>query len=523
MKSEMKRSWIIVLAAVLSGLTAPAQTNSNLYTHVERSRQEILDNLDAYCRQIRKDWKIPGLYVQVGTSDDILFAKAYGYSDPEAGIPVSDSTIFQIASVTKSFTTYLLASLVDEGKISWDQKVIDIIPDFRMYDPYVTENLLVKDVTCHRAGLANEAGTRFQRLGYKRDQVYRAIACIKPNYPFRAGYEYNDVMFQIASRIIVAASGKSYEVNLKERIFEPLGMKETILLGPDYTRAVEHGAAARPYKFERSADTMRITRVPDSYLTYKGYSVGGPQGGICCTPGDLMKWARFHLNGGVVDGKRLISKEQMDYLHTAMNIIWQNDTGVKLYAHGWFVEQSRKAKLIYHTGTNNGIMSLCVFIPDFDLILTINGTNSVGTQPRFAIMYRLVDLFLGLEDYDYSAASLEQWYCDAAKAYEAEKERAADPNNFVAAPPINSLVGKYCRNDVLGNARVEKRDGKLYLRMLATDSKYELTHVNGTRFRIEASAEMYVDFIFANGEDSKATALNIDFMRNEHLDPWIRK
>lgn len=92
-----------------------------------------------------------------------------------------------------------------------------------MYDPYVTQNLLVKDITCHRAGLANEAGTRFQRLGYKRDQVYRAISCIKPVYPFRAGYEYNDVMFQIAARIIVAVTGKSYEVNLKERIFEPLG------------------------------------------------------------------------------------------------------------------------------------------------------------------------------------------------------------------------------------------------------------------------------------------------------------
>lgn len=519
----MKRSWIFSVAVMMLCHSAAAQTNSNLYTHVERTHQEVLDNLDSYCRQIQKDWKIPGLYVQVGTGDETLFAKAYGYSDPEVEAPVTDSTIFQIASVTKSFTTYLLASLVDEGKISWDQKVISILPDFKMYDPYVTENMLVKDITCHRAGLANEAGTRFQRLGYKRDQVYRAISCIKPVYPFRAGYEYNDVMFQIAARIIVAVTGKSYEVNLKERIFEPLGMKETILLGPDYTRAVQKGRAARPYKFGRSADTMSITRVPDDYLTYKAYSTGGPQGGICCTPGDLMKWAQFHLNGGVVDGEPLISREQMDYLHTAMNIIWQNDTGVKLYAHGWFVEQSRKAKMIYHTGTNNGIMSLCAFIPDLNLTLTVNGTNSIKAEPRFAIMYRLVDLFLGLEDYDYNSALLEQWYCDAAKAYEAERKMQSDSTGYESVPSIASIVGRYCRNDVLGDVRVEKRNGKLYLRMLATDSKFELIHSRGNRFLIDASAEMYVDFLFGNGEDSKATALNIDFMRNEHLDPWIRK
>ncbi len=518
----MKRSRMLLLAAMLLCHTAAAQTNSNLYTHVERTHQEVLDNLDAYCRQIQNDWKLPGMYIQVGNGYETIFAKAYGYSDPETGAPITDKSIFQIASVTKSFTTYLLATLVDEGLISWDDKVCDILDDFRMYDPWVTDNMLIKDVTCHRAGLANEAGTRFQRLGYNRDDVYHAIAAIRPNYPFRAGYEYNDVMFQIAARIIVNVTGKSYEQNLQERIFDPLGMSGTILLGPDYTKAVKEGRAARPYRFGRSADTMALSRVPDDYLTYKTYSTGGPQGGICCPPGDLMKWAQFHLNGGVAGGKRLISKEQMDFLHTAMNIIWQNETGIKSYAHGWFVEQSRKAKIIFHTGTNAGIIALCAFIPDHNLTFTLQATGSIGPEPRFAIMYRLVDLVLGLEDYDYDADYLARWYAGAAAAYQDELRHRSDPDWFKPAPASELLVGKYRGQDVFGDMQVVGRNGRIWLKVLKNNAEYPLKHVNGKRFLIEASAEMYAEFEFGKGEDNKATALNIDFMRNEHLDPWVR-
>lgn len=234
-----------------------------------------------------------GFAVSVVKDGQVVFSKAYGVKDVRTSEPVDTSTLFAIASTTKAFTAAALGMMVDEGRLRWDDKVIDHLPDFRMYDPYVTRELTVRDLLSHRAGMPN---TDYLWTGgdNSREEIVRRVRFIEPGYSFRAGYVYQNVMFLVAGELLEAVSGMSWDEFVRTRIFTPLGMSRSV------TTLAE--AQAKP-----NVATPHWPRNDSLFAITNSLADGiGPAGSIWSSAADMAKWVRFLLDTGRVNGRPLL-------------------------------------------------------------------------------------------------------------------------------------------------------------------------------------------------------------------------
>ena len=495
----MKR--VAILAAMLAlTVSVSAQTSENIPPrHQVLPDEEIVKNLDSYVEQVRNDWKIPGMAVTLMKDGKVLLMKGYGVKNRQTKEKVDANTLFQIGSVSKSFTAALIASCVDEGLLHWEDTVKNILPDFEMYDPWVTENMQIKDLTSHRTGLKEQAGTYIPNMGYDRQDVYRMLKLMKPVYSFRGDYQYNNITFIPAAMIVEKVTGKSWEQNIRERIFEPLGMTQSDLNGEGFSRALKEGRAALPYEFIRKGAEMEVNPLHGDEQALWWLTVIGPAGGVCCTPADLLKWAEFHLNNGKVGDRQVISEKQMDYLHTGVTITSQNSGRTNLYGHCWYVEQTRKGRIYYHTGTTWGMTTLCFYVPELNMCGTVQVNSEAPSEPRHAIMRRALDMFWGYPDYDYNKESLDEWYASARKR--ASRDSAAKAAAVSEeAPELHKIAGTYAKEAPFGNASVTVSKGKAYIVIGGKGWKRELKHVNGNTFNFRMDGWGFdITFLFEEG------------------------
>ena len=187
----MKKLFLYSLAALLlwSGSAGYAQTaaGGQAGTGPGESREILAERIGAYAEYVRDQWRIPGMAVAFMQDGELILAKGFGTKETGRQDPVDARTVFQVGSVSKSFTATVMASLVDEGKVKWDDTVKNILPDFEMYDPWVTENMQVKDIMIHRSGLREQAGTYIPNLGYGREDIYRMLPLMNPYTGFISG------------------------------------------------------------------------------------------------------------------------------------------------------------------------------------------------------------------------------------------------------------------------------------------------------------------------------------------------
>lgn len=523
----MKKTFLLLVIALLT-VPGGAQTMKNIpERHPSLSQDAIIANIEATIGQVMQDWKIPGMGVALYKDGELLLCKGYGVKDLSSGTPVDAHTLFQIGSVSKSFTAAILAQLSDEGLLGWDDRVKDHLPDFELFDPWVTENIQIKDLTSHRTGLRDDIGTYLGNLGYNRDDIYRMLKLMPPAYTFRGDYQYNNITFIPAAMIIEKVTGKSWEENVCERIFTPLGMTHSTLNGEGFGAALADGSAALPYAFERKGREMDVWPMLGDEQALWWLTVIGPAGSISCPPEDLIKWAVFHLHDGKAGDTQLISEKQMDFLHRGVTITSQTPEKTNLYGHCWFIEQTRKGRLYFHTGTTWGMTTLCAFIPEMDFAMTIQVNNESPSEARHAILRRAIDLFLGYEDYDYEAEYLAAWYKRADERATAD-EKAAAEREAVPAPAWSRIQGSYDgRHDVLGDIDVFIEDGRLMIRLHNEKAwKRELKHVNGNVFNFRADGWGFdVTFLFDDPDQwgSLAKGLSITVGSGEEFANWDRK
>lgn len=526
----MKR-FLTLLALAALAFSTNAQTMRNLPPRQQvLTDEEIVANLDSYIRQVREDWKIPGMAVTLKKDGKTLMMKGYGvknYENPED--LVDENTIFQIGSVSKSFTGALIASLVDEGLLHWEDTVKNILPDFEMYDPWVSEHMQIKDLTSHRTGLKEQVGTYIPNMGYSRDDIYKMFKLIKPVYTFRGDYQYNNITFIPAAKIIEKVTGKSWEQNVRERIFVPLGMTQSTLNGEGYKEALEQGKAALPYEFVRNNGQMQVNPLYGDEQALWWLTVVGPAGSVCCPPSDLIKWAEFHLNNGKVGDKQVISEKQMNYLHRGVTITSQSPERTNLYGHCWFIEQTRKARVYYHTGTTWGMTTLCFFVPELGICGTVQVNSEAPSDPRLAIMRRALDMFMGYGSVDYNKEWVEQWYKDAK--VRAQKDSAAAAEKVMEpAPELKRIAGEYTKEAPFGDAQVVLKKGKAYITIGPKAWQRELKHVNGNTFNFRMDGWGFdITFLFEEGTagSSMKSAYGFDIAWGEgeekDFGPWKRK
>ena len=250
--------------------------------------------LDRYVTQAVRDWKIPGLAIAVVKGDSLVFARGYGVLDVTKPTPVDEHSRFAIGSTTKAMTSAALGMLVDEGKLKWDDKVIDILPDFRLFDPYVTREITVRDLLTHRSGLPG-TDLLWARADLSLPEIMRRLRYVKPNSSFRSQWNYQNVVYAIGGAIVAKVSGMPWEDFIRTRIFAPLGMTES---EPLVAGIESRPNVALPHADIR--DTMR--RIP-----IRTTDPVAPAGSVWSSVSDMSRWMRFILDSGRVGDKRLLT------------------------------------------------------------------------------------------------------------------------------------------------------------------------------------------------------------------------
>ncbi|MGC2153430.1 MAG: serine hydrolase domain-containing protein, partial [Terriglobales bacterium] len=229
-----------------------------------------LRDFDAYVQKVMNDWKVPGAAIVIVKDGKVILSKGYGLRDVKNNLPVTEHTLFPIASITKSFTVATLGTLASEGKLDWDKPVREYLPDFRLYDDVLTARVTPRDLVTHRTGLPRHDSTWY-RSDLSRGEMYSRLRYLEPNRDLRQEFQYNNLMFMTAGYLAGKLAGSTWEDAVSARIFKPLGMTSS---GFDF------GAS-----FKSSSDVAHPYRKDDNEVAheapiYPGDPALGPAGAI---------------------------------------------------------------------------------------------------------------------------------------------------------------------------------------------------------------------------------------------------
>lgn len=509
-----------------------------------------------YAKEVQKLWQIPGMAISIVKDGKMIWSGGLGVKEKcaECGEKQVDAnTLFQIGSVSKSFTAAVMASLVDEGRVKWEDTVKNILPDFKMYDKWVESNLQVKDIMTHHSGLQGQLGTYIPNMGYGREDIWNMLPLLKPKYSLRGSYEYNNITFIIASKIIEKLTGKSWEDNVRERIFKPLGMSSSRVIGDEF-KAAQNVANPHEFVYKKGralsdttwVDSVAVNPLYGDEQALHWLTVVGPAGSISSTANDMAKYTLFHLNKGLANEKQVISKEQANYLRKGHTITSQDSSRITLYGHCWFIEQNSRYRVIFHTGTTWGFTTLCAYFPEMDLGITILVNSEAPAFPRYAIMRRMIDLYKGFPDKDYNKLFYEEWLASARKGMRTADKKAAEEAKE-ASPDIKLLTGTYDKGALFGKAVVtlEKSSGSdagnaakaqqgsksvvdlnaaenLYITVGPKGWKSKLTHKNGNEFTFRMDGNEFKVKFVKDSKSGKFNGLDIDFGYTENFGVWKR-
>lgn len=477
----------------------------------------------AYAEKTAQDWGIVGSALAVIKNDRVVMAQGFGEKLKGSGQPVDANTVFQIGSVSKSFTATLMAMMVEEGKVAWDSPVKTYLPDFRMFDPWVSEHLQVRDLFLHRTGLPGQGGTYIPNLGYDADDIYHQFAYMPPATSLRTSYAYNNMTFIIAAKIIERVSGKSWEENIQERIFTPLGMTHSSVNEAGFVATAQGNT---PHEtLYRNGGIVTNPMVGEEQALH-WLTVIGPAGGVNSTVTDMLQWCRFHLSNGTLDGQQLLKPESMAYLHKGQLITSQNEHRTTVYAPCWFIEQNNHYRVYFHTGTTWGFTALCVFMPEQELGMIWLSNCEPPDLPRYAIMNHVLDYYTGLPTKDYSAEYLAGWLKDKGAQEKAQAQKDAQTPKVAAAAPT-SYAGTF-HHACLGTATIVAPSAPNQPLCIEIGPEtwptrsHPLTHVNGDTFSFRSGgAGFTITFQRdASAPEAAPVSFDLDLGENENMGLW---
>jgi CubicO group peptidase (beta-lactamase class C family) len=428
-------------------------------------------DLDTFVASAMKAFDVPGLALAIVKDGKVVYAKGYGVRRNDDPAPVTSRTLFAIASNSKAFTSASVGILVDEGKIDWDGAVTKYLPEFRVADPCVTSQLMVRDLLSHRTGLSLGQGdlTFFPDTTFSRTEVLEAARFLKPVTSLRSAYAYNNLTFVVAGELIARVSGQPWDDFVRQRILVPTGMTSTVTTGG----AVPQGAElALPHSRGWRLEGPLHSLVPTVDKTWAGAA------GIRSNVEDLAKWIMLQLNQGKLpDGKVVFSaaaQRQMWSLQIATPIgtpragLERATPQFAGYGLGWSMRDYAGHKVVAHGGALTGMVSTVQMIPDQKLGIVVL-TNQEETGAYTAIVYHVFDHYLGLPANDWVAGLRKSRDDSIRRANDKEqlavKARAASSQPSLAA---DRYAGTY-RDAWYGDVSIETQPGgKLVLKMTRT-------------------------------------------------------
>jgi CubicO group peptidase (beta-lactamase class C family) len=437
-----------------------------------------LKGLDEYVQQAMKEWEVPGLALAVVKDDAVVLARGYGVRKLGEAAAVDERTLFAIASCSKAFTAAALAMLVEEGKLGWDDPVTKHLPKFQMPAPYVTREMTVRDLLCHRSGLPRHDLLWLANPTLGRDEILGRLRHARPNSSFRSKFGYQNILFLAAGQVVPAVTGKSWDDFVKERVFTPLGMSASNTSVKALRGA---GNVACPHEKVEG----KLQPVP-----YRDIDNVAPAGSINSNAADMARWVRLQLGKGTFQERRLLRAASVKEMHTPEVFIRETDPLARFfpearflsYGLGWFVVDYRGRTLVTHGGSLDGMNCSVTLVPQEKLGVVVL-TNRRPNQLMIALTRRVIDAYRGEPARDWSAEllksarKLEEGQKAAQARREKERVRGTRPSL-----PLEDYAGTY-RDELYGEVRVSREKEALLLR-LGTGLAGELEHWHYDTFRV---------------------------------------
>jgi CubicO group peptidase (beta-lactamase class C family) len=488
MKMEVMLAAAAASAVAAVALAAPPQ---NFARRVEAARAAI---------------GVPGMAIAIVENDRVTFARGFGVRAINGSEPVDADTIFPTGSTGKAFTVAALGILVDAGRIGWDDRVIDRLPGFQMYDPWVTREMTIRDLLVHRSGLGLGEGDLLfvPRTNLTRAESVRRLRYLKPHTSFRSGFAYDNVLYMVAGQLIEAVTGETWEKFVAEHVLKPAGMLHSTTDEPE-----RFASPDRAYPHARLDGGIRGVgrQVMLDERDELGRN-GAPAGGLTVSANDMARWLKIQLDAGrLPEGSGQLfsaaAHEQMwkpvvlQPVHELPAPLQATEPLFDAYALGWDVRDYAGTKIVWHGGAVFGFLTAVVLIPEKHVGFAIEINSEDGEIIR-GLMYELLDHYLGRPHVDWVARFHAEKQRRIQEALGQLKTETAKPAPVGPSLPVSGYAGTYS-DPWYGNIEITAAGGKLRIdfkstpRMTATLEHWQYdTFV--TRFDDQTIEPAYVTF-----------------------------
>lgn len=395
--------------------------------------------LDTAFQRVLKDRNAAGFAVAVVSKDKIIYAKGFGYRDYEKKLPVTTNTQFAIGSCTKAFTSSLMGLLNKDGKLDYDKPAISYLPELRFFNDNLNNLVTVRDIMSHRTGLPRHDYSWYLFNTASRDSLLRRIQYQEPTAPIRQVWQYNNFMFLAQGMIAEKLTGKSWEANIKEKIFTPLGMTESNFSIHDLQKNKE---AAVGYIVHKDSIIKKI-----KYYDIDGM---GPAGSINSSVTEMANWVITWINGGKFKGKEILPANYVKDAMTSQMVISGGlpskespDVHFSNYGFGWMLSSYRGHYRVEHGGNIDGFSASTTFFPS-DSVGIIVLTNQNGSAVTGIVRNMIADRLFGINRVDWNGRRNEA----DAKAKKAAKEKEKDiktgkKTGTLPSHPLKDYSGVY--------------------------------------------------------------------------------
>lgn len=439
---------LLIIACLGIIVSLPAQKKPT-------SAEKAIAAFDAYVTQGKSDFGIPGMAVAVIRDNKVIFLKAYGQRRMDKPDPIDLHTQFSIGSTTKAMTAVCMGMLVDEGKVKWDDRVIQHLPDLQLFDSYATRTLRIRDLFTHNSGVGN-ADFLWSNMTIAPDEIVRKMAQVEPSYPLRGGFIYQNIFYLIAGQLIGRVTGSPWQDFIRTRIFKPLQMEHTV----PFLRDGDRGNEAHPHHPVNG----KIEVIPHSSADNVG-----PAGSVRSCITDMAEWTRCMLDSSKYLGGRLLKPGTWAEMFKPQVIVPSvqfyptqqlTQPSWMTYGLGWFQQDYKGRKLNYHTGSLPGEIALHAQLPSEKLGYYFLG-NLDHAELRHALMYKAFDHFAlgGTRDWNFEVRLL---YSDLNQRQQKAEDMmlAAKINGTSTSHKLEEFIGTYS-HPLHGKLTITMENGSL--------------------------------------------------------------
>ncbi|MEM0995852.1 MAG: serine hydrolase [Bacteroidota bacterium] len=386
---------------------------------------------------LRERRNVPGYGISIVYQGEVVLNEGFGYRDLENKIPVDKATNFAIGSSSKAFTALSLGTLVEEGKLAWNEPVRTYLPDFKLHDDFATEQMTTLDLLSHRSGLPRHDLIWYGTDATRKD-LYARLQYLEPNKPFRANWQYQNLMYMTAGYLGGQLYGSTWEDLVRDRIFKPLEMKRSnfALAG---LKAEENTSLGYQWDFE--AEQL----VP---MDYRDLTAIGPAGSINSNADEMSHWLMLNLKGGKYKDEQVVDAATLNLLHQPQMVMpggGNKFVSPLSYGLGWMLYQYKGKSVVEHGGNIDGFSAAVWVMPDDDFGMVVLSNGNTTPVPTLLCRYA-TDLFLDLEptNWDKRAFGEEQPEDEAKKEEKKKKDSEAQPiKGTKPSHPLADYAGTY--------------------------------------------------------------------------------